>query len=316
MYNNTENRYFHQEKDSVGNCCSRLDACVETMQSKMNGHRTTPKINRLLTTPSKTRIAGHRGHSAGAPENTLAAFRMAHSLGGAGITCETDLALTLDGELILIHDDTVDRTTDGHGLVRNMTYAQIAALDAGRCFDRSFTGERIPLLREALQLARELGIIFQLELKIYDRNDVIFPKLRALISELDCADLLQFSSFDFLQLKTIRKFLPEIPTVGLSYSRAIDPAALAREANLDAINIEIQHFPSGESQQLHESGVAVFLLVPPPERLEKLKGYGVDVEAWVVEWIREGRLDQIISDDVSQMVRLRDRARESKVLSG
>jgi glycerophosphoryl diester phosphodiesterase len=261
-------------------------------------------------TPQMMRIAGHRGHSAGAPENTLVAFRRARELGGAGVTCETDLSLTKDGEFVLIHDETVDRTTDGHGLVRNMTYAEIADLDAGRWFNPEFAGERIPRFRDALQLARDRGIIYQVELKIYDRNHEIFPKLRALIDELRCADLLQFSSFDFVQLRAVKQAIPDVPTVGLSHSRLIDPAALAREANVDAINIEIQHFASGESHQLHDGGFAVFLHVPRPERLEKLKAYGVDVEAQVVQWVREGQLDHIISDDVAQMVRIRNEARD------
>ncbi|WP_366246945.1 glycerophosphodiester phosphodiesterase family protein [Devosia sp. 67-54] len=260
-------------------------------------------------TPQTMRIAGHRGHSAGAPENTMAAFRLARELGGTGVTCETDLSMTSDGEFVLIHDETVDRTTNWHGLVRNMTYAEIAALDAGSWFDAKFAGERIPRLRDALLYARDAGIIYQLELKIYDQNDVIFPKLRALIDELDCADLLQFSSFDFVQLRAVKNLIPEVPTVGLSHSRLIDPAALAREANVDAINLEIQHFPSGESYQLHDGGFAVFLHVPRPDRLDKLKRYGVDVEAQVVQWIRAGQLDHIISDDVAQMARIRNEAR-------
>jgi glycerophosphoryl diester phosphodiesterase len=130
------------------------------------------------------------------------------------VTCETDLALTSDGELVLIHDETVDRTTNGHGLVRSMTYSEIAKLDAGRWFDEAFTGERVLRLRDALFLERKLGIIYQLELKIYDQNDVIFPKLRALIDELECADLLQFSSFDFVQLRAVKKAIPNVPTVG------------------------------------------------------------------------------------------------------
>lgn len=265
--------------------------------------------NPLRTTPATTRIAGHRGYSAGAPENTLAAFRKAFEAAGKGVTCETDLALTSDGELILIHDETVDRTTDGHGLVRNMTYSEIAELDAGLWFDGAFAGERVPRLRDALVLARELGIIYQLELKVYGQNDVIFPKLRALIDELGCADLLQFSSFDFVQLRAVKKVIPEVPTVGISHSRLINPAAIAREANMDALNLEIQHFPSGEAYQLHEEGFAVFLHVPPPARLERLKTYGVDIEAMAVKWVREGLLDQVISDDVTQVVRIMSEAR-------
>jgi len=265
-------------------------------------------MNPLMMTPQTIRIAGHRGHSAGAPENTFAAFRKARELGGEGITIETDLALTSDGELILIHDDTLERTTNGSGLVRNMTYSEIAKLDAGRWFGSEYAGEPIPRLKDALQFAREKGIIYQLELKIYDRDDEIFPKLRSLINELGCADLLQFSSFDFVQLRSLKRAIPDVPTVGLSHSRLIDPAALAREANVDAINLEIQHFPSGEAKQLHEAGIAAFLHVPRPERLEKLKSYGVDLRAQVVQWVREGQLDQIICDDVAQMASIRREA--------
>ncbi|PON59161.1 Glycerophosphoryl diester phosphodiesterase [Parasponia andersonii] len=228
-------------------------------------------MNLLRTTSATMRLAGHRGHSAGAPENTFAAFRKAHEFAGRGVTCETDLRITSDGELVLIHDETVDRTTGGHGLNRNMTYSEIAKIDAGGWFSDEFTGERVPLLKDALQLARELGIIYQLEFKTYDRDDLFFPKLRALIDALGCADLLQFSSFDFVQLRAIKKAIPEI-----------------------------YHFPSGEARQLHDGGIAAFLHVPRPERLKSLKEYGVDIEANVVQWIREGQLDQLISDDVAQ----------------
>ena len=265
-------------------------------------------MNALRMTPEKIRIAGHRGHSAGAPENTFAAFGLAREHGGPGVTCETDLRMTRDGQFVLIHDETVDRTTNGNGLVEAMTYSEIAKLDAGGWFSDGFAGETVPLLKDALALARERDIIYQLELKHYDRNDVIVPKLKSLVHDLDCADLLQFSSFDFVQLRQLKNAIPDVPTVGLSHSRLIDPAAIARDACVDAINLEIEHFPSGEAIQLHEAGFAVFLHVPRPERLEPLKRYGVDIEAKVVAWIREGQLDQIISDNVAQMVRIRDEA--------
>ncbi|KAA0693664.1 phosphodiesterase [Neorhizobium sp. P12A] len=264
-------------------------------------------MNPLRMTLENMRIGGHRGHSAGAPENTLAAFRKAFEYGGRDVTCETDLAITADGELILMHDKTVDRTTNGRGIVQKMTYSEISKLDAGSWFSNEFAGEQVPLLKDALQLARERGIIYQLELKIYDRDDVIFPKLRALIDELGCADLLQFSSFDYVQLKAVKKAIPEVPTVGLMHSRLIDPAAIARQADLDAMNIEIYHFASGEARQLHEDGFAAFLYLPAGHH-EKLMQYGVDVEAQVLQWVREGQLDQLLGDDVAQVAGLRKEA--------
>nr|WP_015084428.1 glycerophosphodiester phosphodiesterase family protein [Agrobacterium radiobacter]AFX65643.1 Agrocinopine phosphodiesterase protein [Agrobacterium radiobacter] len=265
-------------------------------------------MNPLRMTKETMRLGGHRGHSAGAPENTLAAFRKAFEYGGRHVTCETDLGITRDGELVLIHDKTVDRTTNGRGIVQNMTYSEISKLDAGTWFSEEFAGEPVPLLKDALQLARELGIIYQLELKLYDRDDVIFPKLRTLIDELGCADLLQFSSFDYVQLRAVKAAMPEVPTVGPMHSRLIDPAAIARQANLDAMNIEIYHFASGEARQLHEEGFAAFLYLPAHHH-EKLIQYGVDVEAQVVQWVREGQMDQLLGDDVAQVARLRDEAR-------
>ncbi|CDZ67051.1 Glycerophosphoryl diester phosphodiesterase family protein [Neorhizobium galegae bv. orientalis] len=265
-------------------------------------------MNPLRMNLETLRVGGHRGHSAGAPENTLAAFRKAFDHGGPLATCETDLSMTADGELVLMHDKTVDRTTDGHGIVQTMTYADLSKLDAGSWFGPEFACERVPSLREALELGRELGILYQLELKIYDRNEVIIPKLRALIDEMDCADLLQFSSFDFVQLKAAKEAIPEVPTVGLMHSRLIDPAALARQAKLDAMNIEIYHFASGESRQLHDEGIAVFTYLPGGHH-EKMMKYGVDVEDQIVRWVREGELDQLMGDDVAQMARLRNRAR-------
>ncbi|MDO1582836.1 glycerophosphodiester phosphodiesterase [Rhizobium oryzicola] len=265
-------------------------------------------MNPLRMTIENMRLGGHRGHSAGAPENTLSAFRKAFEYAGSLVTCETDLSITSDGELVLMHDKTVDRTTNGHGIVQHMTYSEISRLDAGSWFSEEFAGEQVPRLRDALELGRELGIIYQLELKIYDRNDVLFSKLRSLIDELGCADLLQFSSFDYVQLKAVKAAIPEVPTVGLMHSRMIDPAAIARQADLDAMNIELYHFASGEPRQLHNEGIAVFTYLPTGYA-EKLMQYGTDIEAQIVEWVREGQLDQLLGDDVAQVTRLRDRAR-------
>lgn len=267
--------------------------------------------NPLRMTPQTLKLGAHRGHRAGAPENTLSAFRVARELGGKGIICETDLALTKDGQLMLIHDELVDRTTNGHGLVRNMTCDELLQLDAGSWFASQFTGERIPMLRDALIFARENDIVYQLEVKVYNRNDEIFPKLKEIIDSLNCADLLQFSSFDFTLLKAIKEYIPEVPTVGLSHSILIDPAAPALAANLDAVNLEIMNFPSAEALKLHDAGIAVFLHVPRGSICDQYEAYGFDMRAQVVDWIRRGWLDQILSDDAALVRELRDKANKA-----
>jgi len=108
-------------------------------------------------------IIGHRGASGHAPENTLAAFSRAVELGARFI--ETDLQLSRDSRLVAMHDDTLDRTTNGRGPVNRLTLAELRELDAGSWFGPQFAGERIPTLEEILQFARETDVVFYLEIK-------------------------------------------------------------------------------------------------------------------------------------------------------
>ncbi|MBI3452156.1 MAG: glycerophosphodiester phosphodiesterase [Rhodospirillales bacterium] len=116
-----------------------------------------------MSLPFLPRIIGHRGAKASAPENTLASIRQAKTEGAGWV--EFDVKLTADGEAVLIHDETLDRTTDGCGKVRERTLADIRALDAGGWFSPRFAGERVPTLAEALALMAELGLGFNLEIK-------------------------------------------------------------------------------------------------------------------------------------------------------
>jgi glycerophosphoryl diester phosphodiesterase len=108
-------------------------------------------------------VIAHRGASGHAPENTLAAFRRATALGASFI--ETDLQLSRDARFVAIHDDTVNRTTNGHGKVHELTLADLRKLDAGSWFGSEFTGERIPTLDDILEFARKNDAVFYLELK-------------------------------------------------------------------------------------------------------------------------------------------------------
>lgn len=116
------------------------------------GAPTIGKISRPV------KILGHRGSSGSAPENTLAAIGKSFAEGAAGT--EIDTRLTSDGVVIVFHDATVDRTTDGTGEVASMTLAEIKELDAGSWFGAEFAGEKVPTLEEALTASKGKGIIF------------------------------------------------------------------------------------------------------------------------------------------------------------
>jgi glycerophosphoryl diester phosphodiesterase len=112
---------------------------------------------------SLPRIIGHRGARASAPENTLAGIRQARREGATWV--EFDVKLTADGHAVLMHDDTLDRTTDGAGPVRAATLSEIRTLDAGARFGDAWRGEPVPTLREALHLLATLDMGFNLEIK-------------------------------------------------------------------------------------------------------------------------------------------------------
>ncbi len=103
----------------------------------------------MASTGAPVIAVGHRGTMKFAPENTLAAFDKAISMGARAI--EMDVRMTADGEFVIMHDATVDRTTNGRGLVSGMTLNEVRALDAGSWFSDDFAGERVPTMREALR---------------------------------------------------------------------------------------------------------------------------------------------------------------------
>lgn len=114
------------------------------------------------------RVIGHRGAAGCAPENTLAALRRAKALGCRWV--EFDVRLSADGELVLLHDDRVDRTTDGSGKANALPFASLRTLDAGSWFSPAFAGEPVPSLKEAIAVLAGLRLGANVELKAGHRN--------------------------------------------------------------------------------------------------------------------------------------------------
>lgn len=167
----------------------------------------------------------HRGASHVAPENTLSAFKMAMELGADGI--ELDVMLSKDGEVIVIHDYEVDRTTDGHGFVKDMTLSELKGLDAGSWFDPKFAGERIPTLQEVIDLVgEEMVMNIELKTKAITKTDGLEAKVAEIIAENDLYDSVIVSSFNPFALWRIKRADGRIRT-GLLYAEDL-PIYLAR----------------------------------------------------------------------------------------
>ncbi|MSP83281.1 MAG: glycerophosphodiester phosphodiesterase [Alphaproteobacteria bacterium] len=117
----------------------------------------------MISFPAVPRVIGHRGSARLAPENTLASIRRAHADGARWV--EFDVKLTADLVPILMHDDTLDRTTNGTGLVADLSLARIAELDAGSWWGPAYAGERVPTFAAALHLLSRLGLGANVEIK-------------------------------------------------------------------------------------------------------------------------------------------------------
>ncbi len=178
----------------------------------------------------KPLVLGHRGASAYAPENTLTAFNLAFELGADGV--ELDVTLTRDGVPVIIHDDNVDRTTDGRGAIKSMTLEEVKRLDAGAWFDAKFRGEKIPTLAEALESTRGRGIV-NIELKSTTlQTDGLEAAVAKVIEDTRAGDRVLISSFNPIALYRMSILNSRLPR-GLLY--ADDQALYLRRAWLRPI---------------------------------------------------------------------------------
>lgn len=159
-------------------------------------------------------IFAHRGASAYAPENTLAAFHLALEQGADGI--EMDVSLCADEQVVVIHDNTVDRTTEGSGQVDQMSLQALRELDAGAFFDRAFQGERIPLFDEALELIGKRAFVV-VELKYQGASSVrLVEKAVKAIQAHAMEENILISSFHPMMLRQVRRFNPRLPVAQLA----------------------------------------------------------------------------------------------------
>ncbi|MCG5242412.1 glycerophosphoryl diester phosphodiesterase [Azospirillum doebereinerae] len=183
------------------------------------------------------RLIGHRGAKESAPENTLASIREAARQGASWV--ELDVMLTRDGRPVIIHDDTLDRTTTGRGPVPLLDLEALRQLDAGSWFDPRFADERVPALEEAVELIRDLGLSLNLEIKPYPGQDVATAEaaLAVLRRLWPAGRPLLLSSFEVPSLEVARDLWPEIPRGYLIWKEPADWAAIADRVGAATINV-------------------------------------------------------------------------------
>lgn len=222
------------------------------------------------------KVIAHRGASAEAPENTLSAFRRAVEV--ASDLIELDVRFSRDRALVVFHDRTLNRTTDGAGPVASRTLRELKALDAGSRFSPAFAGERIPLLEEVFDLLAPSALRLFIEIKIDPGEaavrDELVPAVVRLVNSSDFRSRATVASFDRESLRIARRIDPGAST-GLIFA---DPAAWGREAAAGYAGLDI---------------LCARWNVVSPESASRAAAAGRAVYAWTVD--REEELRPVVA---------------------
>jgi len=177
----------------------------------------------------------HRGASGYFPENTMLSFRKAIELGATGI--ETDVQMTSDGVLVLIHDENISRTTNGLGLVKDFTYGSLNKLDAGSWFNDNYNSEKIPTAEQLIVLAKSNNMLLNLEIK---NGEVTYPgieeKLIKMLYKYNYADKVMLSSFNHYSMVHCKEISKEIKTGLLYMSGLYQPEIYCKHTGADALH--------------------------------------------------------------------------------
>ena len=224
------------------------------------------------------RIIAHRGSPRAAPENTLASFRKAAADGAQWV--EFDAALTADARVIIFHDDELDRTSDGTGLMAEASFEQVTALDAGSWFAPAFKGEMIPTLEEALELFANLGLGFNMELKTDRGREVVLAEA-ALPIALDMWPEGQptplVSSFSRQALAAAKEVAPAWPRAYLFDRLPDDWRQVAATIDVASLNANQKHLTREQVMELRGADYAVMAYtVNDVARAQTLFSWGVD----------------------------------------
>lgn len=221
-------------------------------------------------------IAGHRGDRTTAPENTIPAIQAA--LDSSMEFVELDLQKTLDGEAVVIHDETLERTTDGAGLVAEATWAELQTLDAGSWYAEAFAGTRIPHFDDfvdVFQISRKKALV---ELKGIWSVDELEPVI-AEIYAAGVQDRLVFASFEVGTLHNLIEAAPNLPRVVLRRELPLDPVRLAHYYGAAAVMTrlaEVRERPE-VVEAMHAAGLGIMLYtLNSEERWSEALSYGVD----------------------------------------
>ena len=216
-------------------------------------------------------ITGHRGASGLAPENTLASFKKAMEIGAD--YSELDVQLSKDGQVVLLHDETLDRTTTGKGPVGEWNLADLKTLDAGSWFDEKFKNEPLPTLKEVIDLVKG-KMKLNIEIKVKQFNQELVDKVVALIRAENFQNQCMITSFNQPSVEYVKKIAPELVT-GLIFGKKYNESVFT--GNWDVLSSNKANINEKFMKKAHDAGKQVHVWTVNDEKeMQKLIKLGVD----------------------------------------
>lgn len=226
-----------------------------------------------------TKNFAHRGFSGNYPENTMLAFEKALEAGADGI--ELDVQLTKDGEIVIIHDETIDRTTDGIGEVASYTYDELKKFDASFIFRGQMGFNKIPTLREYFDFVKDTNLITNIELKTGINEYIgIEQKVWDLIQEYNLADRVIISSFNHYSILRMKETAPELKYGLLSEVWIVDAGKYTHNLGVKCYH---PHFANLTK-----------------EIVKEIKSYGIEINTFTVN--REEDIKDLISKGIDIII--------------
>lgn len=218
---------------------------------------------------------GHRGASGSAPENTMAAFQRAKALGADAVEC--DVHLSADGHLIVIHDATLDRTTNGQGPVAALPMHQLKALDAGSWYGPAFAGEPLPTLEELLEWSAT-GLPVVIEVKWHPEAPRVVEACLRLVDRMHASERVAFIAFDHRVALGIKEARPSWSCGVLYVGHPVDPVQMAQAARADGLLPQFGFATPELVAQAHAARQWVGVWSPnEPQELRHALATGVDL---------------------------------------
>jgi glycerophosphoryl diester phosphodiesterase len=223
-------------------------------------------------------VIGHRGACAYAPENTIAAFTKAAQLGVKWV--EFDVMQAADGELIIFHDELLDRTSNGHGEVYRYPYPYLYSLDAGSWFNIAFSGERIPTLRAVMEFLQNANMSANVEIKALPGHEeqIVKRVLHDLQPYLAAGNIqFLFSSFSIIALTFLRQYSPQCQIGLLLHEWEPDWQRISQSLNCISVHVNQGIMSATAAQEIKNMNkMLLCYTVNNPIRAHELYSWGVD----------------------------------------